>query len=399
MTSTTSISRTEKIGPRTPAEMQAFEQALTNIRQEAQAKVGDKDARYIRRTLAFVRITEALGRGLMMFGWFPPTWLLGTFLLGLSKIVDNMELGHNVMHGQFNWMNDPKFHGDEFEWDFVCPKEEWRHSHNYVHHTYTNVFGKDRDFGYGLLRLSADLRWSWLHPFQLFLTGILASFFEWFVAIHDMQLDKIVIGKRKWADVRPQWLLVRAKIWRQVKKDYVVWPLAAWAIGLALGMGSDLALAVLVGNIASNFIRNIWAWAIIFCGHFTEDIYTFKRESIENETRGHWYLRQILGSSNIQGGRLLHFFSGNLSHQVEHHLFPDLPANRYSEIAPQVQAVCKQYGVPYNTGSFAIQLLTVFKRIARYSLPGGSEHAVSINVATPSSKVVTPSHDEEGVAA
>jgi NADPH-dependent stearoyl-CoA 9-desaturase len=372
--------KTMTIGPRTMEELNAFEQELTSIGNEARARVGDEDARYITRVLHFVRITETLGRALLMFGWFPPTWLLGAFLLGISKIVDNMELGHNVMHGQFSWMNDPRFHGDGFEWDNTCPKEEWRHAHNYVHHQFTNVIGKDRDFGYGLLRLTTDLRWSWLHPFQLLLTGLLAGFFELFVAIHDMQLDKVVIGRKKWADVQPQWKLVRAKIWRQFSKDYIFWPLVGLAVGAAFGMGTDVALAVLVGNVVGNLIRNVWAWAIIFCGHFTDDIYTFNRESIVNETRGQWYLRQILGSSNIKGGKIIHFLSGNLSHQVEHHLFPDLPANRYIEIAPKVQAVCKKYGIPYNTGYFIPQLLTVIKRVARYSLPGGSERAVTIEV-------------------
>ena len=368
------------IGPRTMEEMAAFQKALDAIRDEARAKVGEEDARYIRGILRLVRVTETLGRGLLLIGWFLPAAVLGAILLGISKIIDNMELGHNVMHGQFSWMNDKRFHGDTFEWDNTCPREEWRHSHNYVHHTYTNVIGKDRDFGYGLLRLSKDLRWSPQHLIQLPLTLLLATFFEWFVAIHDLQMDKIVIGRKKWSSVRPQWLLVRAKIWRQVKKDYIGWPLVGAAVGALFGHAADAALAVLIGNVVANLIRNVWAWAIIFCGHFTDDIYTFSKDSIEGETKGQWYLRQILGSANIKGGRLLHLMSGNLSHQVEHHLFPDLPANRYIEIAPKVRAVCAQYGVPYNTGYFIPQLLTVFKRIARYSLPGGSQTAVRIEM-------------------
>ncbi|KGM40192.1 hypothetical protein JY96_09525 [Aquabacterium sp. NJ1] len=372
--------RTMIMGPRSMAELHAFEQALTGIADEARARVGAEDARYITRVLHFVRITETLGRALLMFGWFPPTWLLGACLLGLSKIVENMELGHNVMHGQFNWMNDPRFHGDVYDWDNTCPKEEWRHSHNYLHHQFTNVIGKDRDFGYGLLRLSADLRWSWLHPFQLPLTAVLAGLFEWLVAIHDMQIDKVVIGRRKWSDLQPQWTLVRKKMARQIGKDYVMWPLVGLVVGSLFGAGRDVALAVLWGNVVANLIRNVWAWAIIFCGHFTDEIYTFSRDAIVNETRGQWYLRQILGSSNIKGGKLMHFLSGNLSHQVEHHLFPDLPAHRYKEIAPQVQAVCKKYNVPYNVGYFVPKLLSVLQRIARYSLPGGSDRAVTIMV-------------------
>jgi len=372
--------QTTQIGPRTLEGLEAFRQEIDALGAEHRRTLGEREARYIRSILLTVRVTESLGRALLLFGWFPPTWLLGAFLLGISKVIDNMELGHNVMHGQFNFMNDPRFHGDTFDWDNTCPKEEWRHSHNFTHHTYTNVIGKDRDFGYGMLRLSTDLRWSWLHPFQLLLTALLAGFFQWFVAIHDMQMDKVVIGRKKWSEVRPQWLLVRAKMWRIVRRDYVVWPLVGAAVGACFGHAEESALAVLAGNAVGNLIRNIWAWAIIFCGHFTEEIYTFSRESIEGETKGQWYLRQILGSSNISGGSLLHLMSGNLSHQIEHHLFPDIPANRYIEMAPKVRAICAKHGVPYHTGSFARQLWTVFKRIARYSLPGGSQKAVHIAV-------------------
>lgn len=369
------------IGPRSMQEMAAFQQELDAIHHEVRQSLGERDARYIRSILLTVRLLETVGRGLLMFGWFPPTWLLGAAILGIAKVMDNMELGHNVMHGQYNWMNDPRFHGDTFEWDNTCPKEEWRHSHNYLHHNYTNVIGKDRDFGYGMLRLSSDLRWSWLHPFQLFLTMLLATYFQWFVAIHDMQMDKVAIGRKKWSEVRPQWLLVRAKIRRVIVRDYILWPLAAAAVGgVFFGEALQFGLAMFAGQAVANLIRNVWAWAIIFCGHFTEDIYTFKKESIEGETKGQWYLRQILGSSNIKGSKLMHLLSGNLSHQVEHHLFPDLPANRYAEIAPRIQAICAKYHVPYNTGAFIPQLFTVFKRIARYSLPGGPQKAVSIEM-------------------
>ncbi len=372
--------QTMQIGPKSLEELEAFRQELDAIKEETRQTLGERDAKYIRSILRLVRTTETLGRALLLFGWFPPTWLLGAALLGISKIIDNMELGHNVMHGQFNFMNDPQFHGDTFDWDNTCPKEEWRHSHNFVHHTYTNVIGKDRDFGYGLLRLSTDLRWSPLHAFQLLLTALLAAFFQWFVAVHDLQLDKVVIGRKKWSSVRPQWLLVRAKMWHIVRRDYVVWPLVGAAVGAVFGHAQDSALAVLAGNVVGNLIRNVWAWAIIFCGHFTENIYTFSRESIEGETKGQWYLRQILGSSNISGGPVMHMMSGQLSHQVEHHLFPDIPANRYVEMAPKVRAVCAKYGVPYNIGSFGWQLMTVLKRVARYSLPGGSQKAVHIEV-------------------
>ena len=80
--------------------------------------------------------------------------------LSLSKILDNMEIGHNVMHGQYDWMRDPALNSKMFEWDTACPGDQWRHSHNYMHHTYTNILGKDRDIGYGVLRMDESQKWN-----------------------------------------------------------------------------------------------------------------------------------------------------------------------------------------------------------------------------------------------
>ena len=118
-------------------------------------------------------------------------------------------------------------------------------------------------------------------------------------------------------------------------------------------------------------MRNVWAHSIIFCGHFPDQTYTFSEQEVADETRGAWYVRQLLGSANIEGGQLFHFVSGNLGFQVEHHLFPDLPSSRYAEIAPRVRDICQRYNLPYNSGPFHRQLGTVHRTILRLAFPGG----------------------------
>ena len=96
-------------------------------------------------------------------------------------------------------------------------------------------------------------------------------------------------------------------------------------------------------------MRNVWAYAIIFCGHFPDQTYTFSQEETEDESRGGFYVRQLLGAANIEGSPLFHVVSGNLGYQVEHHLYPDMPSTRYAEIAPRVKEICERYELPYNT--------------------------------------------------
>ncbi len=338
---------------------EAMAKELDQLRQETLARCGAEDRSYIERIVALVRYSEVAGRGMLMLGWLPPFWLLGTAALSFSKILENMELGHNVMHGQYDWMHEPSLQGKVYEWDNVCPADQWRHSHNYMHHTYTNIVGRDRDVGYGILRLFPDQPWYPAALAQPLYALILALAFEWGVALHDLEFEKLFKGEKSLAQLRAELRPILAKIKRQTLKDYVFFPLLA----------GPSFLPVLAGNFTANLVRNLWAFTIIFCGHFTEEVETFPDSCLAHESRGQWYRRQILGSSNIEGGRWFHILSGNLSHQIEHHLFPDLPAWRYAEMTPRVKAIAAQYGLRYHTGSLRQQVLAAGRRILRYALP------------------------------
>lgn len=341
------------------AQLDALEVAFNSLRDEILADLGEKDARYIKSIVRMQRGFEVAGRVALHFSLTPIGWALGTASLGIAKILDNMEIGHNVMHGQYDWMNDPKLNSQTFEWDTACDAQSWKRTHNYEHHTYTNILGKDRDYGYAVLRLSDDTPWHPAHTFQLGYYALLSLFFQWGVALHELETEKLRTGEISLKDKRSFLKEFFRKGGRQAFKDYVFFPLLA----------GPFALKVLAGNAAANVIRNLWASTIIFCGHFTEGAQTFPESVCDNESKGHWYYRQLLGSSNFTGGRWLHIMSGHLSYQIEHHLFPDLPAHRYAEMSPRVQAICEEFGLPYNTGSFWQQYKTVVKRIARYSLP------------------------------
>ena len=99
-------------------------------------------------------------------------------------------------------------------------------------------------------------------------------------------------------------------------------------------------------NATANLMRNLWSYIIVFCGHFPDGAMHFTEEELEDEGRPQWYLRQMLASANFEGGPLLHILSGNLGYQIEHHLYPDLPRNRYAEISEKIKARCDKYDIP-----------------------------------------------------
>ena len=352
-----------------PEQIEAFGRRVEEIRQNIMSDIGEKDAKYIYKIRNFVRYSEISSRALLMFGgWLPPVWLVGTGLLGISKIVENMELGHNVMHGQFDWLNDPSLNGANYDWDTMATGDDWKYTHNYVHHTYTNIVGKDHDVGYGLLRVSESQKWEPRFLLNIPLAIQLMVFFEWYVGVQNLHLEDALIYKTKtWKQVWADATKFRKKARRQILKDYVFFPVIA----------GPNALPVLAGNVVANIIRSLWSSAVIFNGHFTEDAETFEADNTENETRAEWYLRQIRGSSNFTGTDWLHILSGNLSHQIEHHLFPDMPANRYAEAAPKIRALCVEYGVNYNEANFFKQFWSVWVRLAKCSLPNDMTAKVS----------------------
>ena len=354
------VSKTGKLPVNmTDEQLQAFGEEIEAIRERIMNSLGEKDARYIRRMIKTQRWMEIGGRGLLFAGILPPAWLAGTAMLGVAKILENMEIGHNVIHGQWDWMRDPDIHSSTWDWDNVCPADHWKHSHNHMHHKWTNVVGMDRDVGYGILRMSEKQEWEPYYLGQPIYNFLLATFFEWGVALHDLEAEKIRHGEKSYKDAVPFLKEVWTKVRKQVTKDYILFP----------AMAGPFFLPVLTGNAVANIIRNYWAYAIIFCGHFPEGTEDFDMDVVENEDKAHWYLRQMLGSANIEGGKLMHIMSGNLSHQIEHHLFPDMPSNRYAEAAREVRAICRKYGLPYNSNSLRKQFTSSMKKVLRLSLP------------------------------
>jgi linoleoyl-CoA desaturase len=396
-------------------EIEALGREFEVIHDEVFESLGDRDRKYIVGMIALHRRLAVLGRALLIASRFRPVWALGMSALSAAKILENMEIGHNVLHGQWDWMNDPQIHSSTWDWDTASTAEAWKHSHNYIHHTYTNIRGKDRDLGYEIMRIDPYQKWHPVYLAQPVYNVLLAFLFEWGVAVHDLDFDAIRRGEKPKEQVLKELKGIAGKARAQIVKDYVSWPLVSALVagGVSLAAESlratrgrtrarkalgrvkrlrrrqrkdvarDIGLAVLrrgaatyratlAANLTANVVRNVWSYAIIFCGHFPDQTYTFSQDEVTDESRGAWYVRQLVGAANIEGGAFFHVASGNLGYQVEHHLFPDMPSSRYAEVAPRVKAICERYLLPYNIGPFSQQLGMVQRTILRLAFPGGS---------------------------
>jgi fatty acid desaturase len=339
------------------ADLEALRVELDAIRRDIEGSRGEKDRAYIQRTIAFQRLLD-IGARLVIAGTRGKVgWALGATALAVAKSIENMELGHNIGHGQWDWMNDPEIHSSTWEWDMAGVSSQWRYSHNYRHHMFTNVVGVDDDLGFGVLRVTRDQEWQRSNLFQPLRNVLLAIMFEWGIAAHGLhsEHERAATGDEKSAVTRA---LIR-KIARQAGKDYVFFPalsLRRWR-------------RTLTANVAANLLRNVWAYVVIACGHFADGAEKFTPAALQGETKPEWYLRQMLGTANFDAGPIMAFLSGNLCYQIEHHLFPDLPSNRYAEIAQRVRGVCATYELPYTTGPLVRQYLLTFRTISKLALP------------------------------
>ncbi|UQX09968.1 fatty acid desaturase family protein [Candidatus Mycobacterium methanotrophicum] len=347
----------------TDADIENLAVELDAIRLDIEDSRGERDARYIRRTIATQRALEIAGRLMLAGSSKRATWWAGTVSLGLAKIVENMEIGHNVMHGQWDWMNDPEIHSSTWEWDMSSVSKHWRLSHNFQHHKYTNILGMDDDVGYFVLRVTRDQPWELSNIGNLLFNAVLALGFEWGIGLQTIDYAKVFKADPDREITLQQMREFSVKAGRQVVKDYVAFP-ALTALSPAATYKSTLK-----ANAVANLIRNVWANAVIFCGHFPDGAEKFTATDMIGETRGHWYLRQMLGSANFAAGPVMRFMSGNLCLQIEHHLYPDLPSNRLHEISVRVKEVCDKYDLPYTTGSFPVQYGKTWRTIAKLSLP------------------------------
>ncbi|HEY3002739.1 MAG TPA: acyl-CoA desaturase, partial [Kribbellaceae bacterium] len=213
----------------TAEDIETLGRELDAIREEVVRSRGERDAAYIRKVIGVQRKLELGSRAVLLVSLFPPAWIAGTIGLSIAKILENMEIGHNVLHGQWDWMRDPKIHSTTWEWDHASPAELWKRSHNELHHRYTNVVGRDNDLGYGIMRVDEDQPWHPAYLAQPLYNLLNALVFEYGIAAYDIELGTYLDGSPKKAedkaDFRRKAKLTLRKIRKQATKDYVVHPL------------------------------------------------------------------------------------------------------------------------------------------------------------------------------
>lgn len=331
---------------------------LREIEAREKSSLGEDDVHYIKKIQRIVLVLEIIGRGLLFFGFNPIAWIIGVISLAISKIIENTEIAHNVMHGQYDWSHSQSLQGNKYELGAVATADNWRRSHNEQHHQNTGIQGLDNDVS--ILRFSEQQSWRWHHLLQGPFALACALFAQWGVAVQDLRIADLVQKKITPHDfwfTRLKPLIKKAGF--ATLKDYILFPVLA----------GPHFLNVLLGNLAANGLRNIWVWLVIAVGHCVGGIRIYQQKELEGLPEEHWYIRQITSSANFSSGPILRALTGHLGYHIEHHLFPDIPARRYPAIAKKIKNLCSHHGISYNNKGFGHRILELFYRLVRFSFP------------------------------
>src|SRR6201996_1117214 len=236
MTTTAPIDTQESpLAPLDASTLERLGEEFDAIKDRVLGELGERDRRYIEAMIEMQRRLAVIGRVGLLLPRFRPLAIGGGTAMAAAQVLENMEIGHNVMHGQWDWMNDPRIHSSTWDWDNASTAEAWKHSHNYVHHTFTNIRGKDKDLGYEIMRIDPHQKWHPVYLLQPFYNVILAGLFEWGVALHDMDFEAIRTGEKSMRQVKRDLKGIGGKARDQVVKDYIAWPLVSTLASAAVG--------------------------------------------------------------------------------------------------------------------------------------------------------------------
>jgi NADPH-dependent stearoyl-CoA 9-desaturase len=349
--------------------MKQFGAEIELLRKRVESELGEDDVRYIRRLNRFSRTMEAAGRILIHASFEPIGFGAGVTALWIHKQLQTTEIGHTVLHGAYDRLEGAEgFHSKSFQWDMPIDEESWRRGHNLAHHQFTNIAGKDPDIHFGFVRLTEHTPHRWSNRVQLPFT-VLAAFpnFAFMMNMHFTGMIDLYSGngrEEKFDYISDRSMSTVVDVHKRAFRKYLPYYFKNYVFYPALA--GPFFFKVLAGNWLAETMRDVYTAATIYCGHVGEDVSDYPTGS-RAQGKGHWYAMQAEASNNFRVPHVLSVLCGGLDMQIEHHMFPRLPPHRLRQISPEVEQVCKKYGVQYRKESWPGTLGKALKRIARLS--------------------------------
>ncbi len=346
-------------------DLEGFRKELDELGIRTKASVGEKEFKHVRKMNIIMRVLYFAGLA-MAWMWINP---LSMFLIGLAKSSRWTMLGHFIIHRAYDKIpNIPKRYTSKvfakgwrryIDWhDWMLPGA-WEFEHNYLHHYHVGEMG-DPDFpqkNVHTIRTAKIPKWmKYIYAFILMATWRFVYYAPNTLFYLEMKkksneaVDSAMKFEESYqksfpgARIYSPFSELGSKYWMRCLLPYglvnfVLIPLAFFPLG------SQAMLFVLINMLGAELFTNVHTFMTVVTNHAGDDVPYFESRV---ESKAEYYLRQVIGSVNYNSGNewidTLHGYS---NYQIEHHLWPDVPMNKYREIQPEVEAICKKYNVPY----------------------------------------------------
>ncbi|WP_437945480.1 fatty acid desaturase [Sorangium sp. So ce296] len=351
-------------------DLEAFAREVDALIEKYKSKIGHEDVDFIERCFDYCDKSEIVGRLLIHFSLDPFTWLLGSTLLAYH-MGSRGALMHMVHHGAYdNIPNVPsRFVSEKTKYNSAIARPLWKVFH-VRHHAYSNQPEKDPDWGYGLLRWSGETKWYPFHLFQvpgmvLTTIGPFGGIMGWYAVFQSGFMEFFVpkglisagrfYDKHDWETFKKSFAWMMEGLGPYLAKNFLIYP----------ALGGIFWPKVLLGNTLAHFMAGTVAWLHTVSAHIGQPVFEKKPGS-----RAEWYVQQIEGTANLKvESEIMRIFTAGNHQQIEHHVYSKFPVSRLWEMAPELEALCKKYGVRYTSESWAQRTKKVFKTLLKYSFP------------------------------
>lgn len=316
-----------------PAEPQpdALYRRIRAIGERARGKRGPADARYALRLKVSAQIAEVVGKALLLFVHGPYGWLGGFAALTYYFSVES-HLNHSVMHGAFVGLpGAEKLDPTGYE-TFAVPfrSKTWGRVHA-IHHQHPSLSDEDPDAGHPNTRVHRDQPVLRFQRLRLVLGFLFV--FECWALDYDRFLKRT--GRLSQGDRGEL-----RKFLLFVGYHYVALTVVAALVGAAWPL-------VLLAAVLANVLRNIMFVVLQTACSVGHRVSTVHDRASCKKSRDEWVRFQVETSKNFRLRRWWQPFCGGLDRHIEHHLFPELPTTRLTEVRLEVQRVCHEHQVGY----------------------------------------------------
>jgi len=298
--------------------------------------------------------------------FFTPGTLVSLLLCGVLGIT-LAGIGFNVMHdgahGSFSkrtWVNNLMGYSLNVMGGDV---HLWKTKHNMIHHSFTNVDDLDDDIDIQpVMRISPNQPRKWIHRFQ-HIYGFIFYALNYVFWVYYFDYKKYFSGKVGNTKIKKYGFWDHVSFW-VTKVTYLF-------VFLALPMMMVGVGATLLGYLVLTCVCGIVIAVVFQLAHVVEEASFPQPAEPNGKMETEWAVHQINTTSNFAiQNKAVHWFTGGLNHQVEHHLFPRISHIHYPELSKIVKATCEQFGIRYNEHRTVLQAVRShvvhLRQIGRY---------------------------------